>query len=164
MFDAAGNRLVENDNPADGSSLFSRIDYQLAADGTYYVGVSGAGNWYYGPGLGGSGTSGSTGNYRLDLSLFTPVADAAGDTLATALNTGVGPTSGPFTATTPIGDGLYLGKDVDIYKFTAQAGQGLAAVTSAPNTGGAATPSSGCSTRPAHSRPSTSPPAAPSTG
>jgi hypothetical protein len=132
LFDSAGNGLAVNDNPSDGTSLFSRIDYQFAADATYYVGVSGAGNWYYNPNLAGGGSAGSTGYYRLDLSLSTPVADAAGDTIAAALDTGFGPGSPPYSTAAQIGDGLYPGKDVDFYKFTAQANQLLTVSTSQP--------------------------------
>jgi hypothetical protein len=143
LFDANGTYLAENDNAyGTGNSPFSRIDYQFTASGGYYIGVSGAGNYYYNPNLAGSGTPAfSTGYYRLDLSLSTPVADAAGDTLATALDTGFGPnpSSTPSTYSVPsaqIGDGLYLTKDVDFYKFTANAGALLTASTALPSTGG----------------------------
>jgi hypothetical protein len=143
LFDANGNSLAENDNVyGTGNSPFSRIDYQFTASGSYYIGVSGTGNYYYNPNLAGSGEPAySTGYYRLDLSLGTPVADAAGDTLATALDTSFGPNPGstPTTYSVPsaqIGDGLYLGEDVDFYKFTANAGAVLNASTSLPGTSG----------------------------
>lgn len=139
LFDAAGTRLAVNDDIDYSGTGFSRIDQQVTADGTYYVGVSGSGDYYYDPAYAGSGSTGSTGNYRLDLTLFTPVADAAGDTLATALDTGVGPTSAPYSTTAQIGDGLYLGKDVDVYKFTADPFQLLTVTTAQPAGGQAMT-------------------------
>src|SRR5262245_3212699 len=63
--------------------------------------------------------------------------DAAGDTLATAQATALGPATGTFTATAKIGDGLYLGRDVDLYRLDAVAGQLLTATTALPS-GGAA--------------------------
>ena len=143
LFDANGNQLASNDD-ANGT-LYSQIqNYVFSASGTYYVGVSGYPNFNYNPNSGGSGTGGSTGNYRLDLNLFVPTPDAAGDTLASAQATGLGPTPGTFSVNATIGDGLYLNNDVDLYKVTANAGQILTAVTSLP-TGG--TPINGVNMR-----------------
>src|SRR5262249_31929145 len=71
----------------------------------------------------------------LDLNVFVPTPDAAGDTLATAQATGLGPADGAFGVTATIGDGLYLNNDVDLYKLSANAGQLVTAITSLP-TGG----------------------------
>jgi hypothetical protein len=135
LFDANGNQLAYNDD-YNYPSLYSKIeDYSFTTAGTYYVGVSGSPNWNYNPAAGGSGTpytTPSTGDYRLDLSLFVPAADAAGDTLAKAQATGLGPTPGSFGVNASIGDGLYLNSDVDLYKVTANAGQVLTALTSLP--------------------------------
>jgi hypothetical protein len=133
LFDSAGNQLALD---YFSNYPYSRLEYQFASEGTYFLGVSGAYNVYYDPNTPGSGSAGSTGNYRLDLNLVVPTADVAGDTLATAQATGLGPTAGTFSATATIGDGLYPLKDVDLYKITASAGQILSAVTSLP-TGGA---------------------------
>jgi subtilisin-like proprotein convertase family protein len=61
---------------ADGTPLaiansggYARLDYTFEEGGTYYLGVSGAGNASYNPATGGSGTEGSTGNYRLHLTV-----------------------------------------------------------------------------------------------
>jgi hypothetical protein len=133
LFDAAGNEL------ALGYSYYSAnatLTYQFTTAGTYYVGVSGYSNLYYNPNVGGSGYTGtSTGDYHLDLTLVTPVADAAGDTIATAQATNLGPTPGTFSATAKIGDGLYPSKDVDLYRVDVSAGQVLTAVTSLPSGG-----------------------------
>ena len=59
-----------------------------------------------------------------------------GDTLATALSTSLGSASGrPVVFTEEIGDGPWARKDVDLYKFTASAGDRLTAITALP-TGG----------------------------
>jgi hypothetical protein len=58
-----------------------------------------------------------------------------GDTLATALNTGLQSAGGTFTFTEPIGDGPFGNRDVDIYRFTAPANSGLRARTSLPSGG-----------------------------
>src|SRR5262249_50958286 len=103
------------------------------AAGTYYLGLSGYGNFSYNPTVGGSGVVGQTGDYHLDLSLVTPTADAVGDTIATALDTRLGPNAGTYTMpTTRIGDGLFVSRDVDLYQFRVQAGQVLTATTSLP--------------------------------
>src|SRR5262249_37075656 len=72
----------------------------------------------------------STGDYRLDLNLFTPTADTAGDTLDKAQATGLGPTAGSFAVDTQIGDGLDLNKDVDLYRIDVNANQCVTAKTS----------------------------------
>ena len=119
LFDSSGNELINN---AFGNGTYSRFQYQLAGAGTYYVGVSGYPNYSYNPAVANSGYSyQSLGDYHLDLSLATPVADAAGDTIATAQATGLGPTPGTFSATAKIGDGLYPTKDVDLYRVDAAA-------------------------------------------
>src|SRR5262249_13505239 len=133
LFDSNGNQLAYND---DFGSLYSSINnYLFSASGTYYVGVSGFPNFSYDPNTGGSGSSGSTGDYRLDLNLFTPTPDPAGDTIATAQATGLGPTPGTFGTDARIGDGLYPGNDVDLYRVDVNTGQLLTAQTSLP-TGG----------------------------
>ena len=134
LFDSNGNELANNDD--FGGTLYSRIqNYSFGASGTYYLGVSGFPNYYYNSNIGGSGAAGSTGDYRLDVNLFVPTADAAGDTLATAQVTGIGPTQTSYSVNASIGDGLYLNNDVDLYQFQASAGQLVTAVTSQP-TGG----------------------------
>ena len=90
------------------------------------MGVSGAGNVGYVPNSGGSGTDGSTGDYRLDLSLD------MSDTLAAAKVTGlVGPGS-VVAGVRPSGNGQFDSRDVDFYQFSATANSVLMAVTSQP--------------------------------
>src|SRR5262249_41269271 len=90
LFDATGTPL--------GFPLFgynSRLQYQFATAGTYYVGVSGSPNSNYNPNVAGSGsTIFGSGDYTLNVALATPTADAAGESLATAQVTGLGPANG----------------------------------------------------------------------
>src|SRR5205807_7052600 len=111
-------------------------DFQIPTTGTYYVGVSGGFNFYYDPNIAGSGSSAYyTGSYNLTMSLVTPTADAAGDTLATAQVTSLTAGDGSYTATGYIGDGLYRSKDVDLYQITATAGQALKVTLGLPASG-----------------------------
>src|SRR5439155_670507 len=67
------------------------------------------------------------------LNLRTLTPDAVGDTLPDALVTSLNKADGTYSvASARIGDGLFLNKDVDLYKFQATAGQGLTATTSQP--------------------------------
>ena len=68
LFDASGNEIASNDDIEFGVNTFSRIETDLAP-GTYYAGVSGFNNNSYNPNVAGSGISGATGNYSLQLSL-----------------------------------------------------------------------------------------------
>src|SRR5262249_6588584 len=99
LFDSAGNQLASYYYRYDYSA---RIDYQFASAGSYYVGVSGDGS--YDPNVAGSGSAGYRGDYQLSLKLATPTGDTAGDTLATAQVTGIGPANGVFGVNAHIGD------------------------------------------------------------
>jgi hypothetical protein len=131
VFDASGNQV--------GYSFYgygSRFEYQLAAGGTYYVGVSGYPNYNYNPVTGTNTYPGSRGDYQLNLTLATPTADAAPDSISAIAGATLGPANGTFATDGHIGDGLYPMRDVDLYRIdVATAGQGLTAVTSLP-TGG----------------------------
>src|SRR5919202_1098776 len=68
LFDSAGNELAINDDaPAPGeiSSFESYLRFLAPVSGTYYVAVSGYGNYSYDPFVEGSGTSGTTGDYNI---------------------------------------------------------------------------------------------------
>jgi subtilisin family serine protease len=65
LFNSAG-RQVAGSGDADGSPD-SRLSFTATAAGTYYVGVSGAGNAAYAARRAGSGGPGSTGDYELEL-------------------------------------------------------------------------------------------------
>jgi hypothetical protein len=73
VFDSAGNLVAFNDNGAasgENSSLDSYLEFTATTAGTYYLAVSGKGNSSYNPFVQGSGTSGSTGSYNLELSVI----------------------------------------------------------------------------------------------
>lgn len=117
-------------NYYNASNSAASIAYQFSAAGTYYVGVSGYP--YYDPNVAGSAYASGTGDYQLNLALVTPAADAAGDTIATAQATNLGPAAGTFSATATIGDGLYPLKEVDLYRIDVAVGQMLTAATAQP--------------------------------
>ncbi len=127
LIDAVGNTLLVSDDSV--GSLYSQINVVVPATGTYYLAVSGAPNAFYSPLIGGSGLSGDTGSYRIDLSVTS--ADI-GDSILTAFNTGVGPIAGHFHTSTVIGDGIYGGRDVDFYRISVAAGTVLTVRTSYP--------------------------------
>ncbi len=64
LFDANGN-LVASSNLANASAV--GLQYQVAAGGVFYVGVSGKGNVSYNPTQAGSGTEGIKGDYSLHI-------------------------------------------------------------------------------------------------
>src|SRR5262249_56887345 len=127
LFDSAGHQL------AIGFSWSGIQHYTFAASGTYYLGVSGYYNPSYDPNVAGSGSSAFyTGAYGLTMTLVTLTPDAEGDTITTALATGLGPTAGSFSHTARVGDGLYPQDDVDLYRVDVAAGQLLRIMTSQP--------------------------------
>ncbi len=128
LFNASGGQLAFNNDA--GKTGYSSLAYTFTAGGTYYIGVSGYPNSDYNPKTGGGVVAGGTGDYRLVLNLD------HGDALATALGTGL-TTASPRSFTEDLGDGAWGNKDVDIYKFTASAGDTLTAATALP-TGGKA--------------------------
>ncbi len=62
--DAFGNPIENNDF---GGSLDSRVSFTAPETGTYYIGVSGAGNQTYNANVQGFATIGSTGDYNLSI-------------------------------------------------------------------------------------------------
>ena len=76
LFDAAGNELVvSQDDPAPGEapSLDPYIDFTATERGTYYVGVSGAGNEVYEPiALANRNGPASTGDYTISVDVRAP--------------------------------------------------------------------------------------------
>jgi serralysin len=82
LFDADGNQLAINDYfyIDDNNYLDAFIDYKATTSGTYYVGISGYGNFEYDPNKIGSGTdSYSQGQYSLEISAF-PSVNSQGTT------------------------------------------------------------------------------------
>jgi len=81
VFDAAGiERAISDDSPSPGEmpSQDSWIDFVAPHTGTFFVGVSGFGDFGYSPFMSDSGTPGSTGNSDLTIELF-PSLDEPGD-------------------------------------------------------------------------------------
>lgn len=68
VFDSQGRQLAANDNSVGTTD--SRIIFVAPEDGTYYFGVSGAGNSAYNASVFGTGTGASSGSYQLVLDVF----------------------------------------------------------------------------------------------
>lgn len=66
LFDSSGNQITSDDNT--GAENFSQIKRTLGT-GTYFVGVSGAGNTGYNPLTGAGSVNGATGNFVIGFSL-----------------------------------------------------------------------------------------------
>lgn len=121
LFDAIGTELASNDDsgaPSEsGTSLDSYISQTLPADGLYYIAVSAAGNEAFSVSTGLGDAAGSTfGTYVLQLLTVDSddeVAESIVDLEAIA-----------NTVTTSVS--LDFKVDVDLLKFTAQAGQKIA--------------------------------------
>ncbi len=116
LFDSTGNELSFNDDDGTGS-LDSLIEFTVPADGTYYVGVSDFGNFFYDPNVEGSGGGSSTGVYDLKLLVSPPLSD---DTIAGATPTNLA--SGVEATTSADIDPL---GDVDLYAVSMAAGDTL---------------------------------------
>ncbi len=73
VFDGAGiERAFSDDNalPGESPSPDAWIDFVAPHTGTFFVGISGFGNFGYSPFVPGSGTPGSTGSYDVFIELF----------------------------------------------------------------------------------------------
>jgi subtilisin-like proprotein convertase family protein len=84
LFNATGSQLAVNDD--FGGTLYSRISFTFTTPGTYFLGVSGYANLSYNTNAGGSGSTGSTGDFRLDLALVSPEIPEIRGTQFTDLN------------------------------------------------------------------------------
>jgi hypothetical protein len=120
VFDVAGEEL------AAGGPLEDGLAFIAPESASYFIGVSGRGNADYSPLVGGSGSPGATGRFRLDvaLSAFVPTPfppREPGSTIAEAV---VGLAAGRTTAsvTGEIGDGPFVASDVDLYAVSLAAG------------------------------------------
>jgi len=122
LFNASGSGLKSsNDANAPGETAStpreSYFNYTFSAAGTYYVAVSGYGNTGFSANTGGSDRSGSTGGYVLRLSTETVSTGDTDDQISEARSLSVGSSyTGSISNPT----------DVDMYKFTARAGQRIA--------------------------------------
>jgi hypothetical protein len=114
VFDANGNEVARNDDgptPGEAGSLESYLDLNLNA-GTYFIGISGFGNGSYNPVGGGGDTTGSIGNYSLNVTLVATANSDPDDQISEAIDLGV--LSGTVSRTGAID----VGTDVDMYRFT----------------------------------------------
>lgn len=71
LFDSTGNELAANDDnsgPGEVGGLDSYLEYHFHANGTFYLGVSSAGNATYNAITGAGSRNGSTGPYKLVVS------------------------------------------------------------------------------------------------
>jgi hypothetical protein len=116
LFNASGGVLASNDD--SGGTGFSRISIALQP-GTYYVGLSGAGNSSYDPAGSSGRTAGATGTYTISFSLSN--SDPNG-LFSGAVEVSFGTDLAPTTFAGLIGRdyGALVGtSDVDMYKVVA---------------------------------------------
>lgn len=119
LFDSTGTELAANDDaaaPGESAGTESYLSFTLTADGIYYVGVSDKSNDGYDALSGLGDVNGSTsGSYALSL-----VSIDSDDELSEATDLGAiaDDVSVPRT--------ISINSDVDLLKFTAQAGQKIA--------------------------------------
>lgn len=119
IFDSAGNELaaVDNAKPAGkttGTAGEAYLAYTFAAGGSYYYGISGAGNTLYDINTGDSSFAGSTGAYIFSTTNLTSPTIGQFATLSTAFLVNVG---------SSISGSIDFGTDVNVYKFSAAAGE-----------------------------------------
>ena len=119
LFNGAGTQLAANNNgaaPGESASTDGYFEYTFGTAGTYYVAVSGNPNTAYNPATGDADAAGSTGAYTIGL-VNRVIGTDADDQLGEARSLAVG---------TVASDSISNGTDVDMFKFTAAAGQRLA--------------------------------------
>ena len=124
LFDASGRQLRWSNNAAaPGESLGrdSYLQHTFSTSGTYYLGVSGAGNTSYSAVTGNGDRNGSTGSFNLTVSpvnTVTPPGGDSNDQMREAFN--LGAISRTLTNTT---HSISSSRDVDMFKFTVTGGQ-----------------------------------------
>ncbi len=115
IIDAQGYNVTANSNaaaPGEINGTDPYVEYTFTTAGTYFVGVSGEGNYYYNPISGSGAVSGGTGGFKLttiDLGTQDPndqITEASSMTIGTTVN---------GSLTTLI--------DANLYRFTVTAGQ-----------------------------------------
>ena len=121
IFEADGTLIALNDDgaaPGESFSLESYIEHTFTSAGRYYAGVSGFGNSGYNAVTGGGDTNGSTGDYTLNLKTVATGGNVdPDDQLTEAHNVGA------ITTTRTRNESISIGSDVDMFRFTASAGQ-----------------------------------------
>ncbi|EAQ79300.1 Calx-beta domain-containing protein [Blastopirellula marina] len=129
LFDSSGNQVAVDDNGESENDFYSYLDSYLSftavTSGDFYIGVSGYGNSGYDPATSGSGSSGSSGDYILQLLATDPIPpDAYGDQISTAESVSLTP-SVLTEINGEVGDGAFESKDVDLFEVTLAAGERL---------------------------------------
>jgi hypothetical protein len=112
LFNGSGREIAVNNNgaaPGESPSSDSYLQYTFPAAGTYYVGISGAGNRHYNSVTGAGDVSTSWGGYFLTVAVLNPEANGR---LATATPLALGSTTYATIASV---------SDVDLYKITVTA-------------------------------------------
>jgi len=119
VFNSSGAQVKSN-NDANGpgetaaTPTESYISYTFSTAGTYYVGVSGSPNSAYSATTGNGDAAGSTGGYKLTLTATAPPVADSDDQTTEARSISVGGS---------VSDTIANSMDVDLFKFTAKAGQ-----------------------------------------
>ena len=130
LFDAQGNLLAMND---DTNNLDPVLRYEIAAGVDYYIAVCGYGNDGFDPFILGSGSSGDTGAFHMDVAVRDgSTITSFGDDAATW--PGVGSVALGFRSAGVVGSDRGLARrqtDVDIYRFQAP-GSGLVTIRATP--------------------------------
>ncbi|MFM9960515.1 MAG: DVUA0089 family protein [Planctomycetaceae bacterium] len=117
VFNSTGVEVARNDdgpNPGEAASNESFLDLNLSA-GTYFVSVSGFGNSSFNAVTGAGDTAGSIGNYSLTVTPPDPDSD---DQISQAVDLGA-----ISSSVTRSGLSIDVAIDVDMFRFTATAGQ-----------------------------------------
>lgn len=124
VFNSSGQEIAFNDDGAGvgenvvGYDSFIRMTFTTA--GTYYVGVSNVNNTLYNANTGGSDAAGglnSVGAYTLTIQTTAVPPNDPDDAISEAIDLGT------VATTQTKNDSISLASDVDMYKFTATAGQ-----------------------------------------
>lgn len=125
LFNASGQILAANDNAAAPGEATVGFDpylrYTFAAGGTYYIAVSNFNNTTFNPLTGGNDTAGglhSVGDYQLSVQTPAAAPNDPDDAISEAASLG------PISTTPLVTSGtISPDVDVDMFRFTASAGQ-----------------------------------------
>lgn len=128
LFDEYGFELDSNDDGTDPQTALvssdSYLSFTATYDGTYIIGVSGAGNEFYYPDMPGMGNSGSTGAYQLSLNFSggaasntPPEFSQPSYTFDVAADASYGDVVGTLSATDADGDSFWFSDDGSAWPF-----------------------------------------------
>lgn len=128
LFDAKGKEIAFNDNGTDSNITLGNSAIAIAPQpGTYFVGVSSAGNYDYDAINGDTNlnfspnTGISTGSYNLELEIVEVVEDSDPDNaIAEAIDSGVNPAG---IGSTVLSGEIEVQSDVDLYRFELAEGE-----------------------------------------